>query len=87
MELLRAGDVDLESVADPQKRPPLPRPALSREVAEAQPVKAFELDYRAGSDHYNINSVRGPILYCNSQLIFRLGQTCNCNLKQTNLVL
>ena len=36
--------------------------------------------YRAGGDHYNINSVRGPILYCNSWLIIRQGQTCNCNL-------
>ena len=34
----------LRALTDPEKRPPLPRAPLSPEVAEAQPVEAFELD-------------------------------------------
>ena len=34
----------LRALTDPEKRPLLPRAALSPEVAEAQPVEAFDLD-------------------------------------------
>ena len=34
----------LRALTDPEERPPLPRAPLSPEVAEAQPVEAFELD-------------------------------------------
>ena len=34
----------LRALTDPEKRPPRPRAPLSPEVAEAQPVEAFELD-------------------------------------------
>ena len=34
----------LRALTDPEKRPPLPRTPLSREVAEAQPSEAFQLD-------------------------------------------